>query len=195
MDPSEIIAVPFPLEGLRTLVYFTIAIVLLTAPCTRLVYLHIPTEILAHLMATASMFAVLILCGVHPLRDLQHTLWASLYLTILAWPIGVLRDGKKKSDFSFMNRFYQLVDLPLAAKGDDIALIVASHRFYGTLIGLIPCAILNILDWGVQIQRWPLPLLIGGTYGWMAGNFAGMVAIVKLVDFDETSPPAVAKKT
>jgi hypothetical protein len=179
MDPSEIIAVPVPLDLLDRHVFFTMSVLLVAKPRI-LRKIDFSKEVRVQIMATALMLAVLILCGVHPLRDLPHTLRAALYLTTLAWPMGVL---KGEEHDTFLNRCYQLVDLsivPTTAGVNQAGLIIASHRFYGTMLGLIPFAILNILDWGLQIQRWPLPLVIGGTIGWTVGNLFSILPIRKL---------------
>ena len=46
---------------------------------------------------------------------------------------------------------------------------------HGTLFGLVPCSILRLYDWGSQIQRWPLPLILGSTYGFVAGTVLSIV--------------------
>lgn len=159
MDPSEIIAVPFPVEDLQRHVCMTM--VVMAAP---FYHMDLPREILHRSLATAIMYAVLILCGVHPLHNVQETLWAALYLTTILWPV-LLRKQKE----TFSNRFYSLVN------GSDNA--VASFRFHGTLGGIMVCSILAILDWGLQIQRWPLPLVIGGTYGCLAGSIGSILCL------------------
>jgi hypothetical protein len=45
------------------------------------------------------------------------------------------------------------------------------HQYYyyysmvGSIIGIIICSLLRILDTGLQIQRHPIPILLGYTYG------------------------------
>jgi hypothetical protein len=56
--------------------------------------------------------------------------------------------------------------------------IIGLCQFYGTWLVCIPCQILQILDWGIQIQRWPLPIVLGCTIGWVLGNVIGCLWIV-----------------
>mmetsp|Transcript_21850 Transcript_21850/g.32500 ORF Transcript_21850/g.32500 Transcript_21850/m.32500 type:complete len:305 (-) Transcript_21850:2427-3341(-) len=44
-----------------------------------------------------------------------------------------------------------------------------------TIIVSTPCMILLILDWGIQNQRWPVPLLLGSTVGHFVGMVVGIV--------------------
>ena len=54
------------------------------------------------------------------------------------------------------------------------AMIDDNHIFtrwimYATIITTIPFQILNILDHGIQIQRWPIPMILGATIGHCIG--------------------------
>lgn len=40
----------------------------------------------------------------------------------------------------------------------------------GTVFGVSICSILNILDWGSQLQRWPVPIILGTTVGHACGT-------------------------
>jgi len=52
--------------------------------------------------------------------------------------------------------------------------LLSSCRLYMTLAFLIPFSILSVLDHGDQKQRWPVPVLMGGTYGFAFGSIAGL---------------------
>jgi membrane associated rhomboid family serine protease len=52
---------------------------------------------------------------------------------------------------------------------------------YGTIFMTIPFAVLNILDGGLQIQRWPMPVILGSFYGHIFGIVVGtFVALYRL---------------
>mmetsp|Transcript_19222 Transcript_19222/g.28795 ORF Transcript_19222/g.28795 Transcript_19222/m.28795 type:complete len:291 (-) Transcript_19222:94-966(-) len=55
--------------------------------------------------------------------------------------------------------------------GDEIS----RHTMYVTIFVTVPFQILNILDHGMQIQRWPLPILLGCTIGHCLGSIIGPV--------------------
>jgi hypothetical protein len=58
---------------------------------------------------------------------------------------------------------------------DDNDTMMNTCRFYATLLITIPFQILQILDSGLQVQRWPIPLLLGSTVGWVVGNIVGLL--------------------
>jgi hypothetical protein len=41
----------------------------------------------------------------------------------------------------------------------------------------VPFSVVTILDAGMQIQRWPLPILLGTTYGYVIGTFVGVTSL------------------
>lgn len=45
----------------------------------------------------------------------------------------------------------------------------------GTLVGMGACAILRILDHGMQIQRYPMPIIVGATFGRCGGVLIGTI--------------------
>jgi hypothetical protein len=49
----------------------------------------------------------------------------------------------------------------------------------GSIIGIIICSILRILDGGYQIQRHPIPILLGYTYGNIGGLLVWFIYLAK----------------
>jgi hypothetical protein len=49
------------------------------------------------------------------------------------------------------------------------------YSILGTFIGIVSCSILRILDHGMQIQRYPIPLLVGATWGGCGGVALGVL--------------------
>merc|ERR1719491_1516642 len=48
---------------------------------------------------------------------------------------------------------------------------------YSVMIITVPFMVLNILDHGDQIQRWPIPILLGSTVGHVVGMGVGVVSV------------------
>jgi hypothetical protein len=53
--------------------------------------------------------------------------------------------------------------------------LLAVCQSHATVFVSIPLAVLRLYDWGSQIQRWPLPLLLGSTYGHVVGTVLGIL--------------------
>ena len=164
LDPTEIIVVPYPLERLAWFVGLTVTFRWLLALSSwshpRLMLQH-----LSHLIqGTLLSCIVIILCGADPFTNFLHTLGSALYLTNLALFVHPWSDSELKSSFS--DSMYHYLD-----DNDSMT----SCRLRGTVLGTIPFQVLNVLDWGIQVQRWPLPVLIGSTYGWIGGTLLGIV--------------------
>ena len=50
---------------------------------------------------------------------------------------------------------------------------IHQYTALGTLVGMAACAILRVLDHGIQIQRWPMPIIIGAVFGRCGGVCIG----------------------
>lgn len=50
------------------------------------------------------------------------------------------------------------------------------YIMYAVIFVTIPFQILNVLDHGSQIQRWPVPIILGSTVGHCIGCFIGFIA-------------------
>ena len=50
----------------------------------------------------------------------------------------------------------------------------------GTFIGMCICAIFRVLDHGMQIQRYPMPIIVGATVGRVGGVFVGSFLLVMM---------------
>ena len=68
-------------------------------------------------------------------------------------------------------------------KQQDLQRIQCIHQYatLGTLIGMAICAILRILDHGMQIQRYPIPIILGSTWGSYAGVFIGSLLVKRMI--------------
>lgn len=166
MDPSDIILTPYALERLSlyvTVVFTTfLALASIQTQCIR----SIMNLVLEVFYATLLFLGIFVLCGADPTQNILHTLWSALYVATLTW-LTPCNNTRKSNIFSAK------LSLKLQLQDD----ILASYQLYGTVLGMIPVQILNILDWGAQVQRWPLPLLVGSTFGWVVGTSVGVIQI------------------
>eukprot|EP00540_Astrosyne_radiata_P023621 CAMPEP_0116867734 /NCGR_PEP_ID=MMETSP0418-20121206/26787_1 /TAXON_ID=1158023 /ORGANISM="Astrosyne radiata, Strain 13vi08-1A" /LENGTH=121 /DNA_ID=CAMNT_0004503589 /DNA_START=214 /DNA_END=576 /DNA_ORIENTATION=- len=103
------------------------------------------------ILATLLMSAAFVLCGASPTKNVIHTLLSAWYMVTL-----LLMGSSQTSDGDWLSN--KNVSMPQGK--------LSRCRVYGTILIAIPFQLLHILDWGAQIQRWPLPILIGCTTGW-----------------------------
>jgi hypothetical protein len=158
MDPTEIIAVPLSLSTMGNFVGFSsLGLFLVSVPWWDMTELG--NELKRLTIHTMCMLAIFITCGANPQQDLFHTILASFYMASLL----------TLNPFVFAKT--TLYD------DDDDNTLMKTSRFYATLLMTIPFQILQILDSGLQVQRWPIPLLLGSTVGWMVGNIVGLLLI------------------
>lgn len=143
MDPSEIIAVPLPISGLVTFVGFSSLTLFLVTVSWWDGLAVLWTEARRIVTTTLIMLGTFILCGAHPILNIEHTLLAALYMSCL-----LLWHPNDDDDDNTKERLHR-----------NTILLVA-----------IPFQILHILDTGLQVQRWPIPILIGGSVGWIFSN-------------------------
>jgi hypothetical protein len=165
MDPTEILAIPYPLQRLVTYVSITFLVV-----CLFNVWFWGPAQREAAHFFQATLLAtmLLILCGVDPRKHSLHTLCSAVYLATLAW-LSRCRSPRKSALF-IEDELHRLLDTAKLEQWEDL---LASSQIYGTLLVAIPIQILHVFDWGAQIQRFPLPIILGCTYGWVVGTVGG----------------------
>ncbi len=125
-----------------------------------------------------------ILCGASPFENVSHTLLASWYFTLHTF--GYCRPPPSTKDrFSLQGIIVHLfsngedesevsgetITSPISESKDRISRFV----MYTTLFVTIPFQILHILDHGDQIQRWPIPVILGSTIGHCLGSSIGLL--------------------
>lgn len=158
LDPSEIISVPFPLLKVAIFTLFPIPVLILLwtvkNPST------VVWKTLSLIKVTGLMFVVLGLCGNALVENWQHSTCAALYISALL--CTNLTENRTSNIFEEL-AFYDQSNLLLHC------------RLYCTLAFIISCCILSILDHGYQLQRWPLPILLGATYGHTVGSIIGIL--------------------
>jgi len=164
MDPSEIIVVPIPLSRLSNFVGFSVlCLFVVSIPWWELAAVWRSVKTLT--IMTCILLAASILCGAHPINNLHSTLLASFYVaSLVSLNPPVFNDA---SGWSLQHVLNSRLTTITSRQGDEI---MGTCRFYTTLLVMIPFQILNILDSGLQVQRWPLPIVLGSTVGWVIGS-------------------------
>jgi hypothetical protein len=151
MDPTEIIAVPLPLSILGPFVGFSVfCLFLVSVPWWEVTVTW--RELKRLTVHTIRMLAISILCGAHPQQHVHATILASFYMASLI----------SLNPPVFWNNTHC----------DDT---MKTFRLYATLLITIPFQILQILDSGIQVQRWPIPQVLGSTVGWVVGSVVGLL--------------------
>ena len=132
-----------------------------------------------------------ILCGIHPMMLPLHTLISAFYIG-MNMMLPVLLTSSQSNCIQYVDSSitkkvtYRLKEVMIYLFGPTLIIdetkkenithnkqhqnaqrIQYIHQYttLGTLIGMSACTILRILDHGMQIQRYPLPIVIGATYG------------------------------
>jgi hypothetical protein len=160
MDPSEITATPFPLENVTA---FTQLPVVVTVIYWMVRY---PTKLGTNLVSLTKVslvvFALFALCGDNMIKNWRLSLLTAIYIGVLAVSTS---NGKATPNI--------LEELPF----NDFSDLIATCRLYGILLFSIPFQIMSVLDYGNQTSRWPLPILFGGTFGFVIGTLIGLLMI------------------
>jgi hypothetical protein len=161
MDPSEIVKVPYDIKRLSVFTMVPIVTLLFVAMWDA------PTKLTSFMLTlfrlTIVVFGVLGLCGANLGTNPQHSMYTAIYAAaLLTTTINPSNAASSKVQ----------EQLPFADKSDAINFF----RLYGVLLTTIALQILQVLDWGVQVQRWPLPIILGVTYGYVVGTLFGIMA-------------------
>ena len=144
---------------------------------------------------------IFILCGIHPTMLPLHTLVSALYLAInVLLPVLLFFPAVQPThvyhDNSLMKRIaFKLKEVSTYIFGPSLTRelpkkeqleneqqkttyrIQHIHQYttLGIIIGVSASAILRVLDHGMQIQRYPMPIIIGITWGECGGVFIGAI--------------------
>lgn len=157
MDPSDIIGENFPLKNVTIFAAGPLFVLL-----TYWIYAYgkkAGWKVLSFIKITGLVFVMFGGCGIDIVDTWQHSLNTAVFLTTLL--CSNLTD-KKTSKL--------MEELPFKDHSD----LLSTSRLYMTLAFIVPFSILSVLDHGEQSQRWPVPVLMGGTYGFVFGSLLGL---------------------
>lgn len=167
-------------------------------------------RMLRHLgILTAWTVAVFVLCGASPTENVLHTVLASISFVTLGWfdtpalygnyshttpPTTTQETAIKKSPLMGSSSM-PLIDVwhqRLRGRHQDWMTTAQRQQlflercvFFSCIVCTIPCQILLLYDRGWQVQRWPCPVIIGSTIGWIVGVLLG-AAHISLHQFNPT---------
>eukprot|EP01082_Thalassiosira_pseudonana_P014697 g13309.t1 g13309 contig8:376262-377078(-) len=199
LDPSETISTPFPFQQLSRFIASSLGWNLIVGMVGWFLSKHQKIQskpdssaldiVLMIGMATIIIHGSFILCGIHPKYEPLHTLVASLYVasnTMLP-PIFLVNSemydntqqhtcGFKRAILKLRGTVCYLVGPTQHTQQQTIRMQRLHHyATFGTVLGMALCSILRVLDHGMQIQRYPVPIIIGATWGRLGGLFVGEI--------------------
>ena len=176
LDPSIIIQTPIPDEALvEVLTYsmtWSVIILLLNNLLTQSSRPSLQSSATGILCGSLFIYVLFILCGFHPTYFPRQTLSAAIYVALNT--ICTIPTRYNSEDYTTIYQSSNVWMYLLAPSQNKIQSI---HRatFYGSLIGMGVTSILRILDHGMQIQRHPVPLFLGATWGRVGGLLVGFL--------------------
>mmetsp|Transcript_10462 Transcript_10462/g.23222 ORF Transcript_10462/g.23222 Transcript_10462/m.23222 type:complete len:263 (-) Transcript_10462:1155-1943(-) len=213
MDPSDIIATPFPLYQLCKFVALSLVWNLFVAfMCRAMLKDEIQTDtdygnqsgsfhIILMIgwmigLSTISIHLIFILCGIHPTIFPLLTLVSAFYLAFnMLIPILLFMPrncvSRQEYEYYFIEEVvFELKEVsnyifgpPLTKEqtkkqqrqqqNQNRIQYIHQYTALGTIIGMAACAILRIFDHGMQIQRYPFPIIVGATWGSCGGILMG----------------------
>lgn len=160
LDPTEIVLVPYDLSRLWLFVAGVAFVYATTTPYLRDHWLHV-------LGMTLCTFIAYIVYGASPTENLWHTLAATFFLVLMIqWDVPLIK-GCNLSSKDTLER------VSLACRGSTVTLSLSDRMAVvktQCLMGLtVVLQILRLYDRGWQVQRWPVPTILGATLGWIGG--------------------------
>lgn len=210
-DPTEIIATNLPLHILFSFVAASFAITMTmssvasfhefahdqkirnttkTTVKDSMLSLFIGSFVICAFSVTVTLF-IFFLCGDTPYHLLWHSILASTFATTLSLGPSFVRPGFFHSVHPFIDLIlgkdnadhYDNNNIQFSSYQKDTIQVSPIHRFqlYSCILCTIPCAIFLILDHGNQIQRWPVPILLGFTIGFTVGTL--LCPILNILSF------------
>jgi hypothetical protein len=162
IDPTDIVQIPYNLTRLALYV-LGVTVVLCTTTTTSVSASKL-------LPLTILYVGMMILSGASLTQNVGHTALAALYSTALAlWDPPIFSSCAAAKSSSIAD------ELRSRLRGDDSKpqTVLAVSVSQASLAGAVLAAILRLYDHGMQVQRWPVPVLLGSTGGWAVGVLVG----------------------
>lgn len=179
MDPSIIISTPLPLENLFSFMALSLVWSFVVAIIDRVVMTRDSREVHKGIFHAAMIIVVhtiiihfiIIICGIHPTVFPLHTLLSAFYVSFNT-PQSIHRFVAANY---WSSQKQQLVPNEHAKRQQvsqrNSTRLQLHHQLtiLGMIIGMVVCAILRVLDHGMQVQRYPIPIIVGATLGSCGG--------------------------
>jgi hypothetical protein len=185
MDPTDIVKVPYDLQRLCAYVIAVVAAVVLEpvqGGWRKLVYELLPLS--------AAFWALFVLCGASPTENVIHTILGAVYLATTSWfdpPIFASTAPRNRKVTSLTDQLlhrFRGTHLDAHTHGyhhyhyQQHQDLLASTVLQAVTACTIPTQILLLYDRGWQVQRWPVPVIVGSTIGWILGTVLGTVRVL-----------------
>lgn len=204
LDPTEIIATPFELRLLThfattvfawTSVTMLLGAVIDSSGARKTKDVSVAALIksffvgsIGILAASIPVFLLCVLSGASPFENFPHTVLSAIYMSLFAFGPSFFRPGFFESPYGLIRLLVggsspsppiqDVVPDQAAPKPHGTLLstleIIDRWAMFGVFAGNIPSSILRVLDHGTQIQRWPVPIILGSSIGYGVGAFVGM---------------------
>jgi len=135
------------------------------------------------LQLTTTCFGLFILCGASPYEKLTHTALAAAYFATLCWceaPVFAADTVTFDGSMTLQQQFHQRLRGRVLHKSTIIQQrqnLLQTIVLYSCISCTIPLQILLLYDRGWQLQRWPIPVILGSTIGSIGGTVFGTLAI------------------
>jgi Na+/H+ antiporter NhaA len=148
--------------------------------------------------STVLVHFMILLCGIHPTMLPLHTLVSAFFLAfnvLLPVATTLAEQSCIGHNNSLMERIISKFNEPIkyllgpmmtkeqqqeqhrneSQQNQQRIQLIHQYTALGMFVGIAACAILRILDHGMQIQRYPIPIIIGTVWGRCVGTLIGAV--------------------
>ena len=212
LDPTEIVLIPIPLDRLflssSAVAFVTVlsssssSFLLSSSSSSSYNDRLLLQKVLDVLQLTIVVALTMFLCGASPYANIEHTFLAALFLSSLIamdLPFDNLQQQQQESrqamrttETTMTNTTSPILDnniLWRISPSSSSTMSTTPHdgwlcqiRGHCTVAITIVCQILLLYDRGWQIQRWPVPTILGSAIGWTLGVLVSVILFPILPD-------------
>jgi hypothetical protein len=123
------------------------------------------------LPATLLTWLTYLVLGAAPGQNVWHTLAAAWYVVVLLQGDPLVRPLRS---VGVLDRLSAATQRPGDASPTSLAVLQTQCVVTGTVLAHV----LRLYDNGWQAQRWPVPTVLGATYGWILGPWLGLLVVL-----------------
>jgi hypothetical protein len=187
LDPSIIIQTPIPIEVILKLIAYSLVWDVILLLLANILFMpqsksfpHSPSP-LSIVTGSIFIYHVFIISGFHPSYFPKQTLLSSIYVAVHTICTPIVSDTTEdpiKENQGEIHATTKMIQVWSHLFGPSQSKLQSLHQatFYGSLVGMGLMALLRILDHGMQIQRHPVPILLGCAWGRVVGLIIGVLS-------------------